>query len=156
MGLIEEAWDAAVDTRERTKMDQQLEQMKEQGYDVCKLCGEQVPVHADDEHEDVLRRLTEHANEADDHVHHSENGWMLVDDIERAQRSAIGQMAADVRNKSFAVLLGMSIVAWAVEWTMGWTTVDNLVTAAYAVAALIFVIVAVAGLVVAWFYGGKG
>lgn len=56
-----------------------LERLKVQGYDTCKICGEEVPVYKDDQWADIFNRLQRHANERDDHVEDPDKGWVLAD-----------------------------------------------------------------------------
>lgn len=154
MGLVEDAWQAAVEVQRESKMDEQLARMKADGYDVCKLCGEQVPVYEDDIREDVLRRLTEHANDAPDHVHHSERGWMLVDDLEGAHRAHLADLAVSVRNRSASLLVAVGLAAAAVQFMVGWASVDITATVAVGLVIAVLTVVTLSGTVVAHVYGG--
>lgn len=146
-GEYDSGMEAAIDTRRQQKMDQQLREMKDQGYDVCQLCGEQVPVYEDDTHEDVLRRLTEHANEEPDHVHHSLNGWMHVDDLPKTGVARIGH---EVAQKSAALAIGTSAVLLGAYHFTNIDTFYITIGSAFLFAPLL--LITFSGIVVSWLF----
>lgn len=144
--VVDEAWKRAAEFRQQQKMESELDQMKKQGYDPCKLCGDEVPVYEDDDHEDVLQRLIDHAEARDDHIKDPQRGWILVGGT--PERAGLAKLGERVFHRAFIVAIVVTVGHAAALYLV--PEYRSILMTSFAIMAVALMGIGFAGAVVMW------